>query len=200
MQLIKFLLRLFFSLLFIGIFIICLGLPVYYFNIASAPTNNKEKTDAIIVLTGGKERIPEGIRLLNEGLADKLLISGVDKSTKATELLDALSLSLDEIKKTDLKKVLLGRQAVDTIGNAEETASWVSNNNIKSIRLVTANYHMPRAHLEFRKKMPKLAIVENPVFPHDFRKQDWQENKATRDLIIKEYFKYLYRWLELGKL
>jgi len=59
---------------------------------------------------------------------------------------------------------------------------------------------MPRAHLEFRKKMPDLIIIENPVFPLDFRKQDWQENKATRDLIITEYFKYLYRWLELGKL
>jgi len=88
MQVIKFLLRLFFSLFFIGIFIICLGLPVYYFNIASAPTTNTQKTDAIIALTGGKERIPEGIRLLNEGLAERLLISGVDKQTKATELLE----------------------------------------------------------------------------------------------------------------
>jgi len=200
MQFIKFLLRLFFSLFFIGIFIICLGLPVYYFNIASEPTTNSQKTDAIIALTGGKERIPEGIRLLNEGMAERLLISGVDKQTKATELLDSQPLPAEEIQKADLKKILLGRQAVDTIGNAEETANWVQKNNISSIRLVTANYHMPRAHLEFRKKMPDLIIIENPVFPHDFNKNDWQNNKATRDLIIKEYFKYLYRWLELGKL
>src|SRR5690606_34953890 len=35
------------------------------------------KTDAIVVLTGGSERLSEGRRLLTRQLADKLFISGV---------------------------------------------------------------------------------------------------------------------------
>lgn len=199
MRFIKLLLRSFFSIVFIGIFLICLGLPVYYFNIASEPTDNQEKTDAIVVLTGGKDRIREGIRLLNAGLAERLLISGVGKGTRTSELLEAAMTGWQDMVKTDVRKISLGYKASNTVGNASESENWIRANNIHSIRLVTANYHMARAHLEFRKTMPSLVIIENPVFPDDFHKEKWEESKPTRDLIIKEYFKYLYSWLGLGE-
>ena len=199
MRLIKFLLRSFFALAFALVFVVLLGLPLFYFNIASQPTKNIEKTDAIIVVTGSGDRIPEAIRLMNEDLAPKLFISGVGKDTKALELLDSLAIGWRDILKMDMSRISLGYAATDTIGNASESEEWIRKNNIKTIRLVTSNYHMPRTHLEFRKRMPELKIIEHPVIPRNFDKHEWQESKPVRDLIIKEYFKYLYSWLGFDK-
>ncbi len=199
MRLIKFLLRSFFTLAFALVFVVFLGLPLFYFNIASEPTENKDKTDAIIVVTGSGERIPEAIRALNEGLAPKLLISGVGKDTKALEILDTIAIGWRDLVKTDMSRINLGYAATDTVGNASESEEWVKENNIKSVRLVTSNYHMPRTRMEFRKLMPDLEIIEHPVIPHSFDKHKWQESKPVRDLIVKEYFKYLYSWLGFNK-
>ena len=199
MQTIKFLLRLFFSLLFAGVFLLFLGLPLFYINIASEPTKNHERTDAIIVFTGSGDRIPVAIKLLNDGMADKLLISGVGKATKSFELLDSLVIGWRDLIKTDMSRISLGYEATDTVGNASESEAWIKKNKVRSVRLVTSNYHMARAHLEFRKRMPDIKVIENPVIPQNFNKKDWQESKAARDLIIKEYFKYLYSWFGMNE-
>ena len=39
--------------------------------------NNTEKTDAIVVLTGGKNRITEAFKLFNDDMSIFLIISGV---------------------------------------------------------------------------------------------------------------------------
>lgn len=168
-------------------------------SIASAPTENREHTDAIIVFTGSGERIPEAIKLLNDGAAEKLLISGVGKTTRTAELLDSLAIGWRELLKMDLNKISLGYEATDTVGNANESESWVRKNKVESVRLVTSNYHMPRAHLEFRKRIHDVKVIEHPVIPGNFDKTKWQDDKATRDRIIKEYFKYLYSWLGLNE-
>lgn len=199
MRFIKFVIRSFFSILLIGTFLVILGLPLFYLNIASEPTKNREKTDAIIVVTGGKERIPEGIKLLNDELAPRMLISGVGKDTKELELLDSLAIGWRDLIKADISKISLGYAATDTVGNATESMDWIRKHNVKSIRLVTSNYHMARTHLEFRKVMPELKVIDHPVIPHNFNKKEWQENKQVRDLIIREYFKYLFSWFGFNK-
>jgi uncharacterized SAM-binding protein YcdF (DUF218 family) len=180
---------------FLLLFLVIAGLPVYYFLIPSQPTTNTSKTDAIIVLTGGAGRVAEGLKLLGTGIADKLLITGVDTTTSAPELVLALELPPEEIKKIDPTKITIGRKAQSTIGNAIEAADWVRANKVKSIRLVTANYHMIRATLEFKKLMPEIEIIQHPVFPKDFDAKNVKDDKNTQNLIIKEYFKFLYSWL-----
>lgn len=167
------------------------GLREFYSKIPDAPTSSAEKADAIIVLTGGKERIAEGINLLNHKYAPKLLISGVGKETKVEAVVRQQKLSVKELKGIDYSKIYVGHEAINTIGNARETAEWVKQNNVKSIILTTANYHMPRALVEFRKHMPELVIIPHPVFPEDFKKQNWENDSITRSYIFKEYVKYL---------
>lgn len=167
------------------------GLYDFYHHIPTQVTADDEKTDAIIVLTGGQERIGEGVKLLNNKYAGKLLISGVGKWTKDEKLLANQNLSKEELSKTDFSKITFGHEAINTIGNAKETESWVRQNNIHSIRLVTANYHMPRALLEFKKRMPELKIIPNPVFPENFKRDNWREDELTRHYIIAEYTKYI---------
>ena len=44
------------------------------------------KTDAVVVLTGGTNRIDRGLEILRQGKAKRMLISGVDRDVKPAEL------------------------------------------------------------------------------------------------------------------
>ena len=47
---------------------------------------DERKTDAIVVLTGGPNRIDRGIDLLERGVARRMLISGVARTVRPVEL------------------------------------------------------------------------------------------------------------------
>ena len=191
MLIFKIMLKIIIVTLIAGLLLLGSELIKFYHAIPDQPTIVAEKTDAIIVLTGGSERISEAIKLLNHGYGAKLLISGVGKDTKLSELLAEQPMPQAEKNQINYTKVAVGREAINTVGNAREAADWVSENNIKSIYLVTASYHMPRALVEFRKQMPDLKIIPYPVFPADFTKTKWREKSKSRNYILKEYFKYL---------
>jgi uncharacterized SAM-binding protein YcdF (DUF218 family) len=150
-------------------------------------------TDAIIVLTGGGDRLAEGFRLLDRGLAKRLLVSGVATGVTLPQLIDRLGDQRDSVPSAEELAccVTLGYEAGDTVGNADESAQWVRSNGAKTVRLVTANYHMIRSLLEFRRKVPGLTVVPNPVFPGEVRDPHWFVKPRTLLLIINEYHKYL---------
>lgn len=149
--------------------------------------NISERTDAIVVLTGGSERIAKGVELLERELASQLFISGVAPSVTVADL---LSSGLQSQKKLS-GKITVGSEAEDTPGNAIETAIWALDNSVRSIRLVTAAYHMPRALLELERTMPAVKIIPHPVFPEQV-KTDWWLYPGTASLLAREYSKYLY--------
>ena len=122
------------------------------------------KTDAIIALTGGTNRVTRSIDLLAEGKSKNLLISGVNKGVQLPSLLKVWGY------KQTLPEccITLGYQAESTLGNAIEAREWVEKNNIHSIRLITATYHMPRSLLEFRHALPGTEIISHPVIPANF--------------------------------
>lgn len=158
--------------------------------IPSAVTNAGLKTDAIIVLTGGTGRLDEGLSLLEQGFAGKLFISGVYQGVDMQNLLQAYRESPQ-----DLNCCVAIGHAVDTINNAIETAQWVRENDISSLRLVTSAYHMPRSVLEFENAMPGITIVEHPVFPAHVKQEDWWAWPGTTGLIVGEYNKFILAWL-----
>jgi len=94
-------------------------------------------------------------------------------------------------------EIVLGHVANSTIGNAEETGDWMRAEGLHSLRLVTANYHMPRSLLEFRHAMPDIAIVPNPVFPAD-SPDSWRDWPEVARAVALEYEKYLLAWLSLA--
>jgi uncharacterized SAM-binding protein YcdF (DUF218 family) len=150
-------------------------------------------TDAIIVLTGGGDRLAEGFRLLDRGLSKRLLVSGVAPGVTLQQLIERLGDQRDTAPDAAELAccVTLGYEAGNTVGNADESAEWVRSNGAKSVRLVTANYHMLRSLLEFRRKVPGLTVVPNPVFPGEVRDPHWFVKPRTLLLIINEYHKYL---------
>ena len=144
-------------------------------------------TDAIVVLTGGSERLAAGLTLLEAGHADMLFVSGVHKDINVVDLLTLAPSASDELACC----IVLGYAAGDTRGNALETAAWVRNEGIGSLRLVTANYHMPRSLLEFRHALPQADIVAYPVAPANVHLGDWWRWPGTASLLATEYLKYL---------
>lgn len=144
-------------------------------------------TDAIVVLTGGSQRVEGGLHLLAEGKAKKLFISGVYRGVDVTELLRVSRQSPDAVACC----VALGHAADNTVGNAHETAQWMASEGFHSLRLVTASYHMPRSMLEFSRAMPGMVIVPNPVFPEFLQEAPWWRSRAGALLIAGEYTKYL---------
>lgn len=162
---------------------------------AMPEASETQKADAIVVLTGGSNRISTGFRLLQEGMGGKLFISGVYRGVEAQELLD---LWTDEMKSGLDCCVALGFEADNTIGNARETAAWAAREGVSSILLVTANYHMKRAMLEFKMAAPALDAIPYAVAPDKLDMRNWWRNAAFRSLIIGEYSKYLVTLLRYG--
>jgi uncharacterized SAM-binding protein YcdF (DUF218 family) len=145
------------------------------------------ETDAIVVLTGGSQRLTSAFELMAAHRARWLFISGVNRETDLISLPGASALTARDLACC----VVLGREAGDTIGNALETAAFVKSHRIDSVRLVTASYHMPRSLLELRRALPGVRIVEHPVFPPGFRQDDWWRWPGSGSLVLLEYNKYL---------
>lgn len=147
-------------------------------------------TDAIVVLTGGRDRLATGLDLLEAGLSQRLFISGVFKGVDLAEILH-LGRGHPGLKDA----VVLGYAADDTVGNATETAQWATEQNLDSLRLVTGAYHMPRALAEFRHALPEVRLIAHPVFPDQVKSREWWRWPGTAALLATEYSKYLAAWI-----
>lgn len=147
---------------------------------------NDVKADAVVVLTGGRNRLNEAVKLLNAGKAEKLFISGVDKDTS----LKALQKRKD-VEIFNSESVTLDKKSTNTVENAIEAAQWVKKQKIRSIYLVTSNYHMPRSMVEFRYYSPRLEIISYPVFSEKVTKK-WWKSRHSFMLLAGEYNKFLY--------
>ncbi len=145
------------------------------------------QADAIVVLTGGRERLPAGIGLLEERVADRLFVTGVHTGVDVAEILDLNA----QVLTTLACCIDLGHDARHTVGNARETANWMASGGRTSMILVTANYHMPRSLVLFRRMMPTIEIIPYPVDPRTVRMDIWWRHPRTLILLAGEYSKFL---------
>jgi uncharacterized SAM-binding protein YcdF (DUF218 family) len=139
--------------------------------------------DGIVAFTGGAGRVEAALRLLADGRAEQLLISGVGGTAEFSAL--ARRAGVDPQLGP---RVTLGRAAATTRGNAAETADWVADKKIRSLIVVTAGYHMPRALAELGRVLPGVALYPAPVLPAGLR--EGGEPGMLR-LLAGEYSKWL---------
>ena len=165
------------------------GFCVFAYKINHFAIDYHTTTDAIIVLTGGRNRISEATKLYNDNKAKHMFISGVAKDITLENIQNSQNI---KIKKN--KMVEIGHNADNTVGNANETKEWIQNNGIKSIRLVTSNYHIYRSLIEFRKHLSDTKIIPHPVYSEYIEKK-WWTSWQTFWLIFKEYNKFIYTYL-----
>lgn len=166
------------------------GLNYYVNNLPSKPNEDQSMTDGIVIFTGGAMRLGAAIELLNQDKAERMMISGVGGGASLDVLLMLSGKLPDNI--VELKKRIdVGYEAKSTRGNAVEVEKWVQEHKYKTIRLVTANYHMPRSYFELSNAMPDVKIIENPVFPEDIQFENWWTRGVTKKIMFSEYNKYI---------
>lgn len=136
-----------------------------------------ERTDAIVVLTGGTGRLDRGFDLMERGLARRMLISGVARTVRPEELIHAY----DVDPRLFQCCINLGRESFDTRSNADEVARWLDRQRFASIRLVTNDLHMTRARYELRKRVGNAVTIVSDAVPTE---------PGFRQIFV-EYNKYL---------
>ncbi len=164
-----------------------LGFVFFANQVTGKPQRFSASADGIVVFTGEGIRIKEAARLLKEGRAGKLLISGVNPKIKASELGRVTGLSNKHFDCC----VTLGYEAINTLGNANETFEWAQAHDLKSLIVVTSSYHMPRALAELSIAMPETALLSHVVLPTRFQKRAWWTHFDVTFVLVSEYLKFL---------
>ena len=163
----------------------CLGIGFAWFvHMIDRPAHAPPHADGIVAFTGGADRVETALRLLSEGRADKLLLSG------------------------DWRRRGTGRIGPSRRGqpNAARYAGhprprrrlnpWQCRwrpprgpraNAIHSLIVVTASYHMPRAMAEIERVLPDTALYPLPVMIVGAARRP----AVPFRLIAEEYFKFL---------
>ncbi|MFD1745137.1 YdcF family protein [Rhizobium helianthi] len=179
------------ALRYIGITLILLAALIFggFLWFADAVTSLKApdgvKADAIVVLTGGYQRIDQAIGLLRDGAGQRLLISGAHPSASPASIRRATQASPDLFKCC----VDIGYEAIDTIGNANEITRWISDHNYARVLVVTNNYHMPRSLLELRRRDHRTDFIPYPVINSDLSRKAWFTEPDVLRLMLAEYAK-----------
>lgn len=145
-------------------------------------------SDAVAVLTGASTlRLKAGIALLEAGKGRRLLVSGVNEKVKREDLLEVTG----AWKPIYQCCVDLGFEAANTKGNAAEIAAWAATHRFRQVIIVTADYHMPRALLELRSRMPGAVLIPYPVRTEAVDAARWWRNDVQIRRMTLEYCKYL---------
>jgi uncharacterized SAM-binding protein YcdF (DUF218 family) len=138
------------------------------------------QTDAIVVLTGGRGRVEEGVKLYRAGEGRLLLLIGVDPTVKKWELYTGRGAD----------NVILENASRNTLENALYARDLIAGHNVSSIKLITSRYHMKRATLIFRNALAKdVAIYPHPVDSKNL-KEEWWSHGGSFKLLFSEFYKY----------
>lgn len=153
-------------------------------DIEAAPRRHAQ---GAVALTGGADRISDAMELLAQGSADRLLITGVNPTTSRAEIAKLVPGTAALFGCC----VELGYAAANTVGNAMETERWVRAHNIRSLIVVTSNYHMPRALAEIGSALPDVELIAYSVVSERGRSRPWWSDSQRTRLIMSEYVKYV---------
>jgi uncharacterized SAM-binding protein YcdF (DUF218 family) len=145
------------------------------------------RVDGIVALTGGAERITDAVDLLARGRGERLLITGVNEKTTKEEI----ARQRPEFRAYFACCVDLDYQALNTIGNAEQTRNWARRHNFRRLLIVTSTYHMPRTLAELGHAMPEAQFLPHPVVTEKLDLAAWWREPGMVKLLALEYVKFV---------
>ena len=186
--------RLIFDACLFALVLLIIGFIVFANGVDREHSVPQRSADGIAVLTGGVARIDEAMKLLAEGKAKRVLITGVNRTT-TTEELKELASQGDQYFTCCVD---IDKEARNTIDNATETSEWVALHRYGSIIVVTSNYHMPRALAELARAMPGVVLIPYSVVDNNVHLNRWWTYPGTTKLLLSEYLKYLPALGRLG--
>ena len=169
-------------------------------NILSLTKYNNMESPNIVILTGGANRIKDGLKIIQDfknskNINYKILVSGTGMGFTKSSLKKKLGPNFN----SQLIQCCIDLDGVskNTLTNASETFKWTSKNDIKEFILITSNYHMPRAILEFKNVMPNLKIYTYAITPKKHDIENWLSSYQTFSLVFTEYCKFIIAGLRI---
>ena len=169
-------------------------------NILFLTKYNDIESPNIVILTGGANRIKDGLKIIqnfenSKNINYKILVSGTGMGFTKSSLKKKLGPNFN----SHLIQCCIDLDGVskNTLTNASETFKWTSKNDIKEFILITSNYHMPRAILEFKNVMPNLKIYTYAITPKKHDIENWLNSYQTFSLVFTEYCKFVIAGLRI---
>jgi len=169
-------------------------------NILSLTKYNNIESPNIVILTGGANRIKDGLKIIEDfknskNINYKILVSGTGMGFTKSSLKKKLGPNFN----SHLIQCCIDLDGVskNTLTNASETFKWTHKNDIKEFILITSNYHMPRAILEFKNVMPNLKIYTYAITPKKHDIENWLSSYQTFSLVFTEYCKFIIAGLRI---
>jgi uncharacterized SAM-binding protein YcdF (DUF218 family) len=138
------------------------GFALFLLAARSTPSDAPPHVDGIVALTGAPGRVDAALRLLADGRADRLLISGVAAGASLEDIAHEAP-ALGTQSQPWSPRVTLGHVATNTQGNAREAAAWAQAHDLRSLLVVTSDWHLPRAMAELARAMPDRQLYAMPV-------------------------------------
>ena len=168
--------------------------------ILSLTKYNNVESPNIVILTGGANRIKDGLKIIEDfknskNINYKILVSGTGMGFTKSSLKKKLGPNFN----SQLIQCCIDLDSVskNTLTNASETFKWTNKNDIKEFILITSNYHMPRAILEFKNVMPNLKIYTYAITPKKHDIENWLSSYQTFSLVFTEYCKFIIAGLRI---
>ena len=169
-------------------------------NILSLKKYNNIESPNIVILTGGANRIKDGLKIIEyfknlKNINYKILVSGTGVGFTKSSLKKKLGPNFN----SQLIQCCIDLDGIskNTLTNATETFKWTIKNDIKEFILITSNYHMPRAILEFKNVMPNLKIYTYVITPKKHDIENWLSSYQTFSLVFTEYCKFIIAGLRI---
>lgn len=164
------------------------GFMGFVFTIESVEHAPSRRADAIVALSGDRQRVRKAVDLLTRGYGGRLLITGIDNA--------------DEIARQYAGHQRLFECCVDvnqashsTREDAAQTGRWVREHGLRSILVVTSNFHMRRTLIELDHTLPGVRKIPHPVAMERADLLEWWRNPRALKLIAGEYAKLVAAWL-----
>lgn len=123
--------------------------------------------NAVFVLSGSRDRLPVGLKLVREGEAPLLVVSRTSPNTPALETQACAH-------RLDVRVLCVQARPYSTVGEAELLARLARQRHWHAVDVVTSRYHVVRARILIRRcyhgtlrvigaPTPVLALVENAL-------------------------------------
>ena len=132
-----------------------------------------------VVFTGTEARVRAGFRALQNEEVDQLFVSGVGTKLSAKPLANKFGINLND---AESERVVLDRQATDTLSNAANTVKYIAEYPPCRVVLMTSDDHMQRSVYLTQQAMKllqvKTPLLIMPVNDHEPRWKHWFKERV----------------------